>query len=236
MRLQNDLNNIKGLIDEVTEKSIDGSYIYRGEPECYDEVSSGLWRGLKEESENGNFHISDFPMDSIQSQILNDVTNYSRGTSADFETIAALQHYGGWTNLIDFSTDYLTALYFGCDRWENRSGRLILLKRTPAIDDKYNIKEPLGPQNRIIAQKSIFVRPPKGYLDPKDYATICIEHSLKQSILDFLHKYHGISEPAMYNDLHGFITSQRRHKRALMKYAIATILLEEGRRESERPH
>ena len=230
------MKNIKALIDEVIENSLNGSYVYRGEPESYDEVSSGLWRCLKGENNNGNFDINNVPMDSIQGQILNDVTNYARGSSADFETISALQHYGGWTNLIDFSADYLTALYFGCDRSENTCGRLILLERTPEIDEKYRIKEPLNPQNRIIAQKSIFVRPPKGYLDPQDYEIISIESSLKKSILNYLHKYHGISESAVYNDLHGFITIQRRHKRALMEYAIATILLEEGRRESVGPH
>ena len=35
--------------------------------------------------------------------------------SVDFEILTELQHYGGKTNLIDFTTDYLIALFFACD-------------------------------------------------------------------------------------------------------------------------
>ena len=39
---------IMGIINRIVEKSSDGNCLYRGEPECYTEVSASLWRLLKE--------------------------------------------------------------------------------------------------------------------------------------------------------------------------------------------
>ena len=50
-------------------------------------------------------------------------------TISDFEILAQLQHYGCRTNLIDFTTDYLIALFFACDSSYHRDGKVILLKR-----------------------------------------------------------------------------------------------------------
>ena len=46
MNTQNNLTEIKEKIREIEEKSVNGEYIYRGEPECYARVSSSLWRNL----------------------------------------------------------------------------------------------------------------------------------------------------------------------------------------------
>ena len=35
---------IRSIISEIEEKSADGDYIYRGEHEWYEQVSSSLWR------------------------------------------------------------------------------------------------------------------------------------------------------------------------------------------------
>ena len=95
----------------------------------------------------------------------------------DFEILTELQHYGGHTNLIDFTTDNHIALFFACDGSHNKDGRVILLEKTEEI--KNQIEHPQNPQNRIIAQKSIFVRPPKGFLEPGQYNMIDIPKSLK---------------------------------------------------------
>ena len=75
----------------------------------------------------------------------------------DFEILTEIQHYGGKTNLIDFTTDYLIALFFACDGHHEKKGRIIL-QRTEKIQDI--IERPRNPRHRIIAQKSVFVRPP----------------------------------------------------------------------------
>ena len=68
---------------------------------------------------------------------------------------------------------------------------MILLEKTEQI--KEQIKPPRNPQNRIIAQKSVFVRPPKGFIELKHYKVIDIPGSLKAPILDHLQTQHGIS-------------------------------------------
>ena len=46
---QNELNRVLEKIQEIVKKSADGDYIYRGEPEDYEQVSSSLWRECRKE-------------------------------------------------------------------------------------------------------------------------------------------------------------------------------------------
>ena len=242
MSTPNNLSEIKEKINEIEEKSADGDYIYRGEPSYYEEhpyggkVSSGLWRQFKVKSEEEQFDIEIVDIDYVQDGILNTAENYARGTDAGFEMMAQLQHFGGKTNLIDFTTDYLRALFFACDYLPNESGRLILLQQTEETTAKYQIEEPLNPPNRVIAQKSIFVRPPKGYIELEEYDIIDIPKSLKQLMLDHLQKYHGIFAATMYNDLHGFIINQERHEKAYMEFYRGITYQQEGETEDEDPN
>ena len=48
--------------------------------------------------------------------------------TTDFEILTEIQHYGGKTNLIDFTTDYFIALFFACDGHHDKKGRIILQK------------------------------------------------------------------------------------------------------------
>ena len=121
------------------------------------------------------------------------------------KSLTELQHYGSQTNLIDFTTDYFIALFFACDGFHDKNGRIILLQNTEEIIEKYEVEKPQNPINRVTAQKSVFVQPPKGFIDPDDVITIPIPANLKQWLLIHLHKYHDISIQTIYNDLHGFI-------------------------------
>ena len=146
----------------------------------------------------------------------------------NFEILTELQHYGGHTNLIDFTTDNHIAFFFACAGSLGKPGRIILLERNEETNKKYQIKEPRNPQNRIIAQKSVFVRPPNGYLEPKQYNVINIPGLLKEPILDHLQKQHGISTRNVYNDLHGFIRDQSSHqKTAIEIYQAEMELIED---------
>ena len=126
----------------------------------------------------------------------------------EFEILTELQHFGGYTNLIDFTTDNHIALFFACNGSLGEPGRIILLERTEEIKKKYHIEKPRNPQNRIIAQKSIFVRPPKGFIEPEQFTEVNIPELLKGSMLDHLRKQHDISTQTVYNDLHGFIRTR----------------------------
>ena len=67
---QSELNKVLEKINEIVKKSADGDYIYRGEPECYDEVSSGLFR------ESPNLNKADFLIVELQQFILEEAKTY----------------------------------------------------------------------------------------------------------------------------------------------------------------
>ncbi|MDE0468791.1 MAG: FRG domain-containing protein [Candidatus Poribacteria bacterium] len=217
-----ELNRILEIIGRIAETTADGDFIYRGEPEHYEQVSSSLWRECQKE-----IGTEEFDIEAIQARMLELAKGYTHEED-NFEILTELQHYGGHTNLIDFTTDNHIALFFECADSLGKPGRIILLERTEKINKKYQIKEPRNPQNRIIAQKSVFVRPPNGYLDPKQYNVIDIPGLLKEPILDYLQKQHGISTRNVYNDLHGFIRDQGSYqKTAIEIYQAEMELIED---------
>ena len=211
----NDLDAVFEKIQEIAARSTSDDYIYRGEPEHYQEepyggkVSSNLWRQFKKEIGEELFDVQ-----AIQNRMLEAARSYTHETD-DIEILTELQHYGGQTNLIDFTTDYHIALFFACDGAGGKNGRVILLPKTEDIEDPIN--PPRNPRNRVIAQKSTFVRPPKGFLEPEQFTTIDIPLCLKQSMLNHLRKCHGIATETVYNDLHGFIRNQSVHQRAYLE-------------------
>ena len=208
---------VRNIISEIVEKAADGNYIYRGEPECYTQVSSSLWRQLQ-----STFTLHDgvnFDYNVIQESYLKDARQY-RGDlyRDDFELASQLQHLGGSTNLIDFTADYLVALFFACDGAHDKPGRVILFERAEDKSSRYKIKVPQHPINRITAQKSIFVRSSQGFLEQDEIKTVCVKAELKESILTYLRKHHGIYTQTIYNDLQGYIKHQKNHHKAYIEY------------------
>ena len=223
---QKKLDAVLAIIREIAEKSDDGNYIYRGESECHLEcpycgtVSSSLWREYfsdvgpfeiavveKEMLSGAKRHIGQLPHD-LDSVGVPNVAEANTDETSNFEILTKIQHYGGKTNLIDFTTDFLIALFFACDGNHDKDGRVILQK-TEQIRDM--IKSPQNPRHRVIAQKSIFVDPPKGVIEPHENDIVIIPAHLKTVMLEHLRTYHGISTETIYNDLHGFIRNQGTH-------------------------
>ena len=227
----NKQRSLQDIIREIEQKSEGGGYIYRGEPECYEgapycgKVSSSLWREYR--IEDGHFnvelvqkellaaakkHTGDLPEDfRLDITSLQERGAESAEETVDFEILTEIQHYGGKTNLIDFTTNYFIALFFACDGEPNKDGRVILQK-VDAIRDM--IARPRNPRHRVIAQKSVFIRPPRGFIEPSSDETVIVPACLKEDILEHLRTHHGISTEKIYNDLHGFIKYQDIHGEA----------------------
>ena len=227
---QNDyLNRLSKITHDIVKESATCDYIYRGEPEHYEEkynkkVSSTLYRLAPEGVDSGQFNLK-----CAQEEILEEARNYiHEPEKEDFEILTELQHHGSETNLIDFTTDYYIALFFACDGSHDKDGRVILLPKTEEMKTKYRVKQPQNPRNRVMAQKSIFVQPPKGFIDPDDIITIPIPATLKQWILIHLRKFQDISTQTIYNDLHGFIKHRnlRTSHEALFPLVVANIIME----------
>ena len=202
----NQFDQVLSIIYQLAQKSAGGDYIYRGEPSCYDKVSSNLYRRWQKLGPDQ----SDF--DAVQKTILYEAKKYTSETD-EFEILSQLQHYGGETNLVDFTTDFLIALFFACDGIPDQDGRIVLLDTTGEMAPY--IGKPHNPVNRTMAQKSLLVQPPMGFIEPDD--TVVILHEQKQSVLDYLRICHGISLGTIYNDLHGFIKVQHLHNRYFEK-------------------
>ena len=129
---QSELDKVLEKINEIARISATGDYIYRGEPECYEKVSSSLYRECSH-TEGVNFDI-----EFLQKDILEEAKAYI-GQTDDIGLLTELQHFGGKTNLIDFTEDYLIALFFACDGSDKKDGRVILLKRKSG---NYEVRNP----------------------------------------------------------------------------------------------
>ena len=205
---QTDLNLVLAKIAGIVNASAEADYIYRGESKYHKKVSSNLYREYEDDIEAENFDI-----EVVQNEILKEARKYTPHKMGDLEILAELQHHGGKTNLIDFTTDYLVALFFACDGPRDKPGRVILLQKE---SEAYKVIKPPKTVARAEAQKSVFVQAPKGVVDPG--TVVCIPADLKSDMLDYLRKHYDISTKTIYNDLLGFIENRRIHKSAYTEF------------------
>ena len=218
---QTDLDRVLGKINEIAKKSAAGDYIYRGEPEDFGKVSSSLYREYRD------IETESFDIAVVQEEILREAREYTPHKMEDFELLATLQHHGDKTNLIDFTTDYLVALFFACDGKPGEPGRVILLQEQ---SEAYEAEKPPRTIRRAETQKSIFVQAPKGFVEPDWIVSIPAE--LKAALLDYLRKHHDISTKTIYNDLQGFIENRGLHKSAYTEFYKGFTCQERGNSEN----
>ena len=91
---ETELNRILEIIGRIAETTTDGDFIYRGEPQHYEKVSSSLWRECQKE-----IGTEEFDIEAIQARMLELAKGYTHEED-NFEILTELQHYGGHTNLI----------------------------------------------------------------------------------------------------------------------------------------
>ena len=229
----NEPSAVDDILRKIEEKADAGGYIYRGEPEHYQEdpyygkVSSNLYRVFLE-LEDFDVEAARFDIEDVQMGMLEAVKEFSREPASEIKRLAEIQHYGGKTNLIDFTEDYLVALFMACDGSPDKNGRVILEKKE--LISAY-IEKPYEPINRVIAQKSVFIRHPDGFISPSGDDVMNIPAVLKQPVLGHLRNSHGISVETIYNDVHGFIKDQGIHLEVYKSHYIG--LTREQRGDSE---
>ena len=247
---QNEPNTVEEVLRKIEEKAGTGEYLYRGEPEHYQEhpyygkVSSNLYREFLKD-DDFDVRSEHFNIEDLQKAMLEAAKEFSRKPDSEKEYLAEIQHYGGKTNLIDFTEDYLIALFMACQvSFEKnitacddpfgtesfgKNGRVILQKKE--LINSY-IERPYAPINRVIAQKSVFVRHPNGFILPNEEDVISIPANLKILIRKHLERYHGISAETVYNDLHGFIKNQDIHLETYVDFYIGSTEAQKGDAEN----
>ena len=215
-------SKIFDIIQEIANLSVDGNYLFRGEPEHHRKISSTLYREceriVKEAGLENEF--SDFDIEAIEKEILKQVNAFiPRGEhTSDLSILTQLQHYASQTNLIDFTTDFNIALFFACDGQPGKDGRVILQKR-----NLVSIEQPSGVRHRVSAQKSVFIRPKWGYIDTNEanYKVVNIPACLKEDILRYLQNTQEITTETIYNDIHGYIRNREIHESTYREFYLA---------------
>lgn len=198
------VRDLIGNLALVAEQDPEGTtFIYRGESECHDKVSSGLYRQFHELDEEI------FDITEAQKRQLTMARAYAKDEDDDAKILAQIQHRGGKTNLIDFTSDLNVALFFACNYSPDKDGRVIFFKRQQWDDySDYSIQPATQPSNMADAQKSLFVISNKGYIRNEDITVYEIPSELKRDILQHLFTVYGIEPSTIYNDISGYIRDQ----------------------------
>ena len=121
-----DLDVVLQIISDLARKSAGGSYVYRGEHKVYCRVSSSLYRRYEKFDEEGS------AIGALTEELLEQAIAHERHLDemgGDEEVFAQLRHDGGATNEIDFTNDYLVALFFACDGAFNEPGQIHMLAK-----------------------------------------------------------------------------------------------------------
>ena len=205
------------ILRKIEEKADTGEYIYRGESKHFETVSSNLYRVFLEHRDF-DVEAEHFDIEVVQTRMVDDAKKYLRRTGANSELLVEMQHYGGKTNLIDFTANYFVALFFACEKLSSENGRIIFQKKELI---NLSIKEPPKPINRVVSQSSVFVRPPEGFIKPDDNDIINIPSEIKLPILEYLQEVHDISVETIYNDIHGFIRYQKDYMESYIEFYLS---------------
>ena len=195
-----EIERIHCLTGEILRKASarEGACLFRGEPKCYPVVSTGLWRACPEGKDEM------FDIGQMEQEIVERARDYTTLVDPE-EILSEIQHFGGLTNLLDFTDDYLVALFFACVKSGEADGRVVL-----HWPDSERVIKPKHTNHRAVFQKSVFVRPRRGFIVPDAVEEIVVvPRDLKVGMLTFLKRYHGVSEKSVYNDIHGFIRQQK---------------------------
>ena len=220
------LDEVFQVLDGLKEKAVSGNFVYRGEPECFGYVRSSLYqqceeRGLApDDPENpGDWYKQIW---NLQKDIVIQATRFLPGQQAldtsewrfwdnsghslglvtntpQYKILCQVQHYGGPTNLIDFTTDYFIALFFACHKEHAKQGRIIIFVNRSArlpvrIEDA-----------RALSQRSVFIQAQNGFLSSKVFTRVVIPARLKVPLLLYLKQYHAISSEALFPDIQGAV-------------------------------
>jgi len=144
------------LIELSKRTSASGTYAYRGQKNADRGVESAAHRRLKNMSESfaDEWFINYHEKVIIEPARMNGYGVKDGREVSDLELLAELQHYGAATCLIDFTRDFLVALWFACQAYKGekkteQDGKVFVLNINDAQifssleqgDMKYKIKD-----------------------------------------------------------------------------------------------
>lgn len=225
------LCSIDKLIDfiSICAEMDDSEYLYRGQAKKSWPIESSAIRFLKKL----------YPVLTIDSKIIDEYEEALKDGVKDYTSVrdnilCGLQHFGGRTNLIDFTKSSLVALYFSCESHHDTDDGIVYIinmkyfkrKENSQIDsivmsdynDKLGVAIELGVDQknsawaRVNAQKGYLIKSPNGLMDKNDdrIQSIIIKKESKNNILIQLKRF-LIDKYTIYPDLINFIANQEQH-------------------------
>ena len=199
------------------------NYLFRGEPQEYDQISSGLYRYTRLPTTqyitpvNVNVPITlvatissdnkkeiKSEIQRTQKEIKGDIVKYIERKNLTEKTsfsMEYIQHYGGITNFIDVTPNFEVAAYFACLKDHDTDGRIILIKNTESYKCMNLHEDPRFAENRRIQkQESMLIELEEGYIKYDDCEMILIiSCEIKKEILGRLDA-NNVNEKSVYPD------------------------------------
>lgn len=221
------------LYKKVQEKH-SSNFIFRGQSSVDWKICSSAQRRIIEfdemSSPENNSHILNKRFIRYHKKILEKIKAYGYGNSlTDLELMAEVQHFGGATCLIDFTTNFFVALWFASSSSENDGCvyamdiqqmnqkydfvhlhdkksdilQLLKIKESKPLITQVNVWKPNKLLDRIYHQDSVLV-----FSYPEISGDICekiiIDHQDKLKIRRELKIFFKIDSENIYGDIHGF--------------------------------
>ncbi len=194
-------------------------FIYRGQSNADWGLSSTYYRRFNfDKNSNDNNNPTQKQFQDYHKDLISDAKSYHyhKKELNDLELLLELQHYGAATGLVDFSRDFLIALWFASHGSQDTDGKVFLLD-IDSIDKFSELQESeeifakcdklqfvnnnFKSNNRIFSQKGVFVF---GNQTIDDVKTIEILQKDKQLVLQELSDIFSIDEKSLFQDIHGF--------------------------------
>ena len=201
------------------------SYLFRGEPQEFKKISSGLYRyatlpttqyitpinvnipiTLEARISSDNLKEIKSEIQQTEKEIKEKIEKYverrnlTERTSFSMEYI---QHYGGRTNYIDFTHNFEIAAYFACSGDDNidADGRIVVIKNTENYNCINLYKNPRFSKNkRIQKQEGLLIESEEGCVKTDDCEMILIiSRDIKKEILERLDA-NNVNEKSIYPD------------------------------------
>ena len=205
-------------------KELLGEYDARDDEEvlAYDQMSNDIQSNMDDNKLDTKNSVAEEygenALKSLQEYYVSEARGWIGSARSDIEILVELQHYGGKTNLIDFSESCLVALFFACrdDNYRQKDGYLVILpkrdiEQAPNFgsipQEKSFIVHPLPDNRRAFIQRSVMLHKPKGYLESDK--GIEIPSGLKKAVLDYLIEFCDISDKTLFPDIQGYIEVQK---------------------------
>lgn len=218
------------------------SLIFRGESRFHEECGSTLYRSpeILRALTQGKYSLDDLNYASFErgnvlisvANMVNDPTQVQPGECPP--QLAKYRHHGGISNCLDFSGNFVSALYFAATNDPGENGRIIVvdtekLRRNMEMAKKTGgfIHKPKPGDTGSLLQDSVFVNHPNGKLNlGADYTqnVVTVPADLKPDLLWVLDHYLWINEMTVYRmSSHMASRSQSSEPIRRMEYVAATL-------------